>query len=191
MMAYQLAQVNIAHLRASLDSPELADFVNSLDPINALADEAPGFIWRLQTEDGNATSVRPLSGSAARASMSSPICRSGTRSRHWHPSSTGAGIETSFGSVGAGSIRSGRPRSCSGGCQPATGPPSPRQKSGCCASGRLAQPHSPSPSGPHFLRPTVRTSHLSESGLTGRAQLDSPTPVRRAADKGGIGRRQG
>ena len=58
MMAYQLAQVNIAHLRASLDSPELADFVNSLDPINALADEAPGFIWRLQTEDGNATSVR-------------------------------------------------------------------------------------------------------------------------------------
>jgi hypothetical protein len=57
-MAFELAQVNIAHLRAPLDSPELADFVNRLDPINALADEAPGFIWRLQTEDGNATAIR-------------------------------------------------------------------------------------------------------------------------------------
>ena len=57
-IAYQLAQANIAQLRAPLDSAELADFVNGLDPINALADEAPGFIWRLQTEDGNATSIR-------------------------------------------------------------------------------------------------------------------------------------
>ena len=57
-IAYQLAQANIAHLRAPLDSAELADFVNSLDPINALADHAPGFIWRLQTEDGNGTSIR-------------------------------------------------------------------------------------------------------------------------------------
>src|SRR6516165_11847434 len=57
-MAFELAQVNIAHLRAPLDSAELADFVNGLDPINALADHAPGFIWRLQTEDGNATSIR-------------------------------------------------------------------------------------------------------------------------------------
>jgi hypothetical protein len=29
-----------------------------LDPINAVADEAPGFVWRLQTEDGNATAIR-------------------------------------------------------------------------------------------------------------------------------------
>jgi Domain of unknown function (DUF3291) len=53
-----LAQVNIARLRASLDSPELADFVAGLDPVNAVADAAPGFVWRLQTEDGNATAVR-------------------------------------------------------------------------------------------------------------------------------------
>jgi hypothetical protein len=45
-------------LLAPLDSPELTDFVNSLDSINALADQAPGFVWRLQTEDGNATSIR-------------------------------------------------------------------------------------------------------------------------------------
>jgi len=55
---YLLAQVNIARLRAPLDSPELADFVAALDPVNAAADAAPGFVWRLQTEDGNATSVR-------------------------------------------------------------------------------------------------------------------------------------
>jgi Domain of unknown function (DUF3291) len=57
-MGYDLAQVNIARLRAPIDSPELASFVAELDPVNAVADAAPGFIWRLQTEDGNATSVR-------------------------------------------------------------------------------------------------------------------------------------
>jgi hypothetical protein len=55
---YLLAQVNIGRLRAPLDSPQLADFVAALDPVNAAADAAPGFVWRLQTEDGNATSVR-------------------------------------------------------------------------------------------------------------------------------------
>jgi Domain of unknown function (DUF3291) len=55
---YVLAQVNVARLREPLDSPLLADFVAALDPVNATADAAPGFIWRLQGEDGNATSVR-------------------------------------------------------------------------------------------------------------------------------------
>jgi Domain of unknown function (DUF3291) len=62
---YVLAQVNIARLRAPLDSPLLADFVADLDPVNATADAAPGFIWRLQTEDGNATSVRAFEWDAA------------------------------------------------------------------------------------------------------------------------------
>jgi heme-degrading monooxygenase HmoA len=53
-----LAQVNIARLRAPLDSPQLKDFVDALEPVNAAADGAPGFIWRLQTEDGDATSIR-------------------------------------------------------------------------------------------------------------------------------------
>jgi len=57
-MAHQLAQINIARLRAPLDSEELAGFVSALDPVNASADGAPGFVWRLQTEEGNATSVR-------------------------------------------------------------------------------------------------------------------------------------
>lgn len=55
---YQLAQVNIARMRAPLDSEALADFVAALDPVNASADGARGFVWRLQTEDGNATAIR-------------------------------------------------------------------------------------------------------------------------------------
>lgn len=58
MVDYQLAQLNVGRLRAPLDSPDLADFVANLGPINSLADSAPGFVWRLQTEDGNATAVR-------------------------------------------------------------------------------------------------------------------------------------
>jgi hypothetical protein len=59
MAAHHLAQVNIATLRALLDGPELAGFVAQLEPINALADRSPGFVWRLQTEDGDATAIRP------------------------------------------------------------------------------------------------------------------------------------
>src|SRR6266487_3939413 len=55
---YLLAQVNIARMREPLDSPQLAGFMAALDPVNAVADAAPGFVWRLQTEDGNATAVR-------------------------------------------------------------------------------------------------------------------------------------
>lgn len=57
-MVHQLAQVNIARLLEPLDSPRLADFVAGLGPINALADVGPGFVWRLQDEDGDATSIR-------------------------------------------------------------------------------------------------------------------------------------
>jgi hypothetical protein len=55
---YELAQVNIGRLLASVDDPLIAGFMAALDPINALADVAPGFVWRLQTEDGNATAVQ-------------------------------------------------------------------------------------------------------------------------------------
>jgi hypothetical protein len=53
-----IAQVNVARALEPLDSPLLADFVAALGPVNALADAAPGFVWRLQTEDGDATAVR-------------------------------------------------------------------------------------------------------------------------------------
>ena len=60
MATHHLAQVNVATLRAPLDGPQLAGFVAQLEPINALADQSPGFVWRLQTEDGDATSIRPF-----------------------------------------------------------------------------------------------------------------------------------
>ncbi len=60
MAAHHLAQVNVATLRAPLDGPELAGFVAQLEPVNALADASPGFVWRLQTEDGDATAIRPF-----------------------------------------------------------------------------------------------------------------------------------
>ena len=56
-MRHELAQVNVARLLEPLDSPRLADFVAALDPVNAVADAADGFVWRLQTDEGNATSV--------------------------------------------------------------------------------------------------------------------------------------
>src|SRR2546430_6254568 len=58
MTTYHLAQCNIARLRAPLDSPLLGDFVAALEPINQLADGASGFVWRLQTGDGDATAIR-------------------------------------------------------------------------------------------------------------------------------------
>jgi Domain of unknown function (DUF3291) len=54
-----LAQLNVARLLEPLDSPRLADFVAALDAVNAVADGAPGFVWRLQSESGNATDIRP------------------------------------------------------------------------------------------------------------------------------------
>ena len=57
MPAYQLAQLNIAKMRYPIDSPELADFVDNLDNINALADDSAGFVWRLQTDEGDATNI--------------------------------------------------------------------------------------------------------------------------------------
>lgn len=54
-----LALFNIARLRAPMDDPLIDDFRNNLAPINALADATPGFVWRLQDESGNATSITP------------------------------------------------------------------------------------------------------------------------------------
>src|SRR5580658_9357733 len=36
---------------------QLADFMLALDRINALAEESPGFVWRLQGDSGNATEI--------------------------------------------------------------------------------------------------------------------------------------
>ena len=56
---WYLAQLNVGRLLAPLDSETLTGFVAALEPINALADGHPGFVWRLQTDAGDATSIRP------------------------------------------------------------------------------------------------------------------------------------
>jgi hypothetical protein len=56
---YQLAQVNIGRARGETTDPVMAGFMARLADINALAEQSPGFVWRLQTEDGDATAVRP------------------------------------------------------------------------------------------------------------------------------------
>jgi len=59
MSKHHLAQINIGRILAPLDSDVMAGFVQRLDEINALADGSPGFVWRLQTDAGNATELRP------------------------------------------------------------------------------------------------------------------------------------
>ena len=67
---HHIAQLNIARMRAPLDDPLMQRFVEWLDPVNGLADESEGFVWRLQTEDGNATSIRTFEDDSILVNMS-------------------------------------------------------------------------------------------------------------------------
>jgi len=58
MAGYCLAQVNVALARDEMDSSQMQGFVSRLEEIDSLADHAPGFVWRLQTESGDSTSIR-------------------------------------------------------------------------------------------------------------------------------------
>lgn len=57
-----LAEFNIATLHQPLDAEENAEFVAALDPINALAEATPGFIWRLQDDEGASASYVAVDG---------------------------------------------------------------------------------------------------------------------------------
>lgn len=56
---YQLAELNIARMLAPSDDPIMAEFMDNLAKINALAEQSPGFVWRFIESGGNATEVRP------------------------------------------------------------------------------------------------------------------------------------
>jgi hypothetical protein len=58
MIHYHLAQINIGRMLGPIDSEIMAEFVANLDPVNQLADTSPGFVWRLQTEDGDAKAIQ-------------------------------------------------------------------------------------------------------------------------------------
>ncbi|MCA1691523.1 MAG: DUF3291 domain-containing protein [Actinobacteria bacterium] len=54
-----VAQLNVGRLRAPIDDPIIDDFRTNLDRVNALAEDSPGFVWRLRDESGNATGIQP------------------------------------------------------------------------------------------------------------------------------------
>lgn len=58
MAAWHLAQLNVGTARFPMDDVRIRGFVSRLDEINALADRAPGFVWRLQSDSGNATDIQ-------------------------------------------------------------------------------------------------------------------------------------
>ena len=58
MSEWHLAQMNIARAVADMESTTMAGFVARLEEINALAEAAPGFVWRLQDDSGDATSIQ-------------------------------------------------------------------------------------------------------------------------------------
>jgi len=66
----QLAQLNIAKAKYSLDAPEIKDFVDNLEPVNQLAEQSEGFIWRLQDEQGDATGIQAFSDPSMLVNMS-------------------------------------------------------------------------------------------------------------------------
>jgi hypothetical protein len=56
-LKFHLAQINIGRLVAPLDDPRIASFIAQLDGINGLAEQSPGFVWRLKSDSGNATDI--------------------------------------------------------------------------------------------------------------------------------------
>jgi heme-degrading monooxygenase HmoA len=58
MARFHLAQLNVARAVAPLDDDQMADFMNRLDEVNALAERSPGFVWRLKSDIGNATDIK-------------------------------------------------------------------------------------------------------------------------------------
>ncbi len=67
---YHLAQINIGRIVAPLDDPVMEGFVSRLADVNALADASPGFVWRLQTAEGDATAVRAFEDASILLNMS-------------------------------------------------------------------------------------------------------------------------
>ena len=58
MPEYHVAQLNVAKMTVDIDDPIMKYFVDNLDKVNSIADNSPGFVWRLETEEGDATNLR-------------------------------------------------------------------------------------------------------------------------------------
>ena len=55
---WHLAQLNVGTILHPADDPRMQGFYSRLDAINALAEASPGFVWRLQSDSGNATDIQ-------------------------------------------------------------------------------------------------------------------------------------
>lgn len=62
-MGFHLAQCNVGRVIQPLDHDDMAEFVAALDPVNAIAEASPGFVWRLQDDDGQSSSYVDIPGS--------------------------------------------------------------------------------------------------------------------------------
>ncbi len=59
MTSWHLAQINIGKMTAPKGDPRVQPFFDELDRINALAEQSPGFIWRLIGDINDATDIQP------------------------------------------------------------------------------------------------------------------------------------
>lgn len=57
MSDWVLGQINVGTARYDLDDPRMDGFMSRLDAVNAIAEKSPGFVWRLQSGQGNATDI--------------------------------------------------------------------------------------------------------------------------------------
>jgi GNAT superfamily N-acetyltransferase len=53
-----LAQLNVATLLHPIDDPRTAEFVDALPLVNGAGEQSPGYVWRLQSDSGDATDIR-------------------------------------------------------------------------------------------------------------------------------------
>ena len=69
-MEYHLAQINIGRILGPMDSPIMAEFAANLEPINTLAENSEGFVWRLKDDSNNATDMKYFEDDAMIVNMS-------------------------------------------------------------------------------------------------------------------------
>lgn len=62
MTEFELAQINIARFVRAKDDQANRDFMEALDHVNAMAEAAPGFVWRLIGEGNNSTDIEAVPG---------------------------------------------------------------------------------------------------------------------------------
>ena len=98
------AQLNIGRFRYPTDDPRMAEFMDNLDRINALAERSEGFVWRLKDDSNNATAIRPATIRPWRST-----CRSGRASRRSSASSGRRSTSSSTTARATGSRSSATP----------------------------------------------------------------------------------